>query len=87
MSGTYLPVPTTRTPISDRHFGLDEGRSLLIGSKSAQWVAGSRATAVEWDYTNEECGVPSVGGKPSGVSVDAPAQLFLATDGLCRPGC
>src|SRR5688572_23736831 len=35
MSGTYLPVPNTRTPISDRHFGLGECRS-LIGWTSAR---------------------------------------------------
>src|SRR6478736_2002859 len=34
MSGTYLPVPTTRTPIRDRHFGL--GARSLIGWTSAR---------------------------------------------------
>src|SRR5205823_4600454 len=46
MSGTYLPVPTTRTPIRDRHFGRGRGRWVLIGSTSAREPARSAVLAV-----------------------------------------
>jgi hypothetical protein len=41
-----------RTPINDRHFGLNEGRSLFIGSISAWCSARSPAVAVNRDYMN-----------------------------------
>src|SRR5262245_9256641 len=47
-SGTYLPDPTTRSPIRDRHGGRTLGRSWLIGRP---W--GGRAPGTEGDYRKE----------------------------------
>jgi hypothetical protein len=45
-------VPTTRTPMRDRHFGLDAGRSLLIGTTPATVYGRVSRTAVKRDYMN-----------------------------------